>query len=901
MKKKLFLGAVIALAVIALFLSSVNLLTDWQWFVSLGFLQMYIKPFVIQLLLFIMAFILGFVFIYINANLLINNVLALKERETMDESTYDELFSKIGKYSKWFKLASSALLSLMWAGLFQRLWLEVLYFFNGTNTGITDPIYNRDLAFYFFRLPFFDHIVKAFMSLFIITFLGAGIIYFLRGYLSPMDIIRNRGSKVARKSHSHLNGLLGLILLALGANAAISSYRLLYSSFGIVQGIGYVNYHITKNLYILLAVIGLLGFILSLLNLKIKRYSFLAIVLAGYFSLSILGGITGQAIQAISVSPNELTKERPFIAHHLEFTQRAYGLDKITEQTWDMGDNITDGKGLGPEIIENMRLADYRPLKDVFREAQAYRKYYVFNDIDISRFIKDGKYHQVMLSVREMDVDSLPVDAQTPINRHLKYTHGYGIVMSPVGKFTEGGFPRYYVQDMPLVDTLGLNITRPEVYFGELTNDFVLVNTSEKEFHYPGQEETYLEFEGETGIRMSFINRILFAIKESSSFLLFSGEYSEDSQILVERNIKSRVKKIAPFFEYEIDPYPAIADGKIYWIIDAYITSGNYPYSKSFATSQNYISNPVKAIVDAYSGEVQFLLMDGDEPFANAMDKAFPGFFTSPDDVSEDLLAQLRYPEQMFIIQANMLRNYHMKNPIVFYNREDAWDTPLEKYGSETIKMEPYYSTINLADSEGVEFVLMIPFTPVQRNNMIAWLGARNDGEKYGELTLYRFPSGTLIYGPQQIETRIDQEPSISEQLALWNSQGTRVIRGNLLVIPTQKGVLYVEPLYLQAQSSSFPEMRRVFAAYGEDLVMEPTLELALERLGLLGGSPGTTQTPDREDREDINPLLRPIENLLDIYNKAQQALKEGQWAEYGRLQEVIEDLLNELKDMTME
>ncbi|ACB84493.1 UPF0182 family protein [Natranaerobius thermophilus] len=911
--------------------SIANFITEWQWFSSLGYLDLFVMPFVIQVVISIAAFIVGTVFVYFNLNTLSNYLLTPKEQVKLYESKYAELIDKFQSFGKWAKIGISAFLGLIWAGLFQGLWLRIVYFIHGEATGELEPVYNLDLAFYLFRLPMYQQIVTALISLVLFTLIAVVVIYLARGFLSWNTIKDDGGFPAGRLALRHINILLGIFLLVLALNAILGRYELLFSARGAVFGAGYTDIHVTRLVYTGLGVIGTLGFVISLANLKLAKYKLVFFSLGAFFLVSILGGVAGQIVQSTIVSPNELTRERPFIENHLEMTRTAYGLADIQEETWDVDvegeledDAVEEGEDIEEELEEieselpppeldevtynNMRLLDYRPVQDVYREAQEYRRYYHFNDVNLARYRIDDEYHQVMVSPREMDVDRIPSEAQTPVNRHLKYTHGYGLVMSPVGQFTDGGMPEYYLKDMPIEDDLGLGIERPELYFGELTNDFVLVNTDVEEFHYPGQEEVDLTYQGETGIDMSLLNRILFAIRERSSFLLFSQEYSSDSQILINRNIHDRVERLAPFLEYDNDPYIAAANGELYWIMDAYVTSDNFPYSRPFQGDDNYIKNPVKVVIDAYTGETSFYLVEDDEPLTQAISNAFPDLFSDPQELSDELRAQFRYPHNFFTIQANMLKNYHMTNPVVFYNREDGWDIPTESYGETSIEMEPYYATLNLPDTDEPEFVLMQPFTPVQRNNMISWLGARNDGDKYGELVLYRFPSGRHVYGPRQIDARIDQHPDISEQLSLWDGQGSRVIRGNLLVIPLEDGVLYIEPLYLQAEDSSYPEMRRVIAAWGDLLVMEDSLEEALDALGTTAEDVDTEvmeeELPEREVEEveelveqEFETIGELVDEALRLEREAEAAISEGNWGEYGELQTELSEILKELEE----
>lgn len=919
-KGRIFAGLLVLFLV--LLVAASRLAVDWQWFSVLGFLDLRIKPFMIQTLIYMLTFGLGAAFVFINFRILTSPLLLLRNRVDPDDERYVRFVDRLLSFRKWGVLLGSLLLGFFFASSFHDFWLKGAYFFFGGETGTVDPVFQQDVSFYLFQLPFVSHIVEASLALVVFVLVVTAAIYFLTGLVSWRSIksgIRNTQGMQAMK---HLNILIGILLLLLAANAFLGRYELLFSARGAVYGAGFTDLNVTLYVYTILAVLGTAGFILSILNLKLFKFRLVALALVAFIGISVIGGVGSMAVQAVIVSPNELTRERPFIEHHLEMTRSSYKLDKIEERTWEVEvaaeeevegledlEEPQDPSGDNPipeisqEVMDNARLLDYRPAKDVYREAQEYRRYYEFKDVDVARYRINGEYHQVMISAREMNVDRLPDEAQTAVNRHLKYTHGYGFVMSPVGKFTEGGFPEYYVKDMPLADELGLGIERPELYFGELTNQFVIVNTDEREFNYPGQEEVEMTYEGEDGISMNTLNRVLLAIRESSPFILFSQEYSSESQILINRNINERVDKIAPFLEYDEDPYLAVADGRLYWIIDAYVTSEDFPYSRPYSGTDNYLRNPVKAVVDAYSGEVSYYLVEDDEPYTKALDRIFPDLFSDPEEASEELRAQFRYPYHIFHVQADMLRNYHMTNPAIFYNREDAWDFSREIYRRDAIEVEPYYVSLNLPEGEDTEFVLMSPFTPVQRNNMIAWLGARNDGEAYGELILYRFPAGQHVYGTQQIDARVDQHPEISEQFTLWDTGGSSVLRGNLLAIPLEEGVLYIEPIYLEAEGSAFPEMRRVIVAWGDDLVMEDSLREALEALGAVHEEEIPPEEIPEEMVEETEEKLTTITELVqkgrELHQEASEALREGDWARYGELQEELGEVLEDLEERT--
>lgn len=921
MRKGRLLAGIIVVFIVLLVAAS-RLAVDWQWFSVLGFLDLRIKPFVIQTLIYVLTFGLGAAFVFFNFRVLTSPLLLLKNRVDPDDERYVRFVDRLLSFRKWGVLIASLLIGFFFASSFHNFWLKGAYFFFGGETGTVDPVFQQDVSFYMFQLPFISHIVEALLGLVVFVLIVSAAVYFLTGVISWRSIKSGIRSTQGMQAMKHINILTGLLLLFLAANAFLGRYELLFSARGAIYGAGFADLNVTLYVYTFLALLGAVGFILSIINLKLFKFRLIALALAVFIGISVIGGIAGTAVQAVIVSPNELTRERPFIEHHLEMTRSSYNLDKIEERTWEVEvtaeeemegiediEEPVDPSGDNPmpdisqEVMNNARLLDHRPAKEVYRQAQEYRRYYEFKDVDVARYRIDGEYHQVMIAAREMNVARLPDEAQTAVNRHLKYTHGYGFVMSPVGDFTEGGFPEYYVKDMPLVDELGLGIERLELYFGELTDQFVIVNTDEREFNYPGQEEVEMIYEGEDGIEMNTLNRILFAVREGSSFILFSQEYSSESQILINRNITERVNKIAPFLEYDEDPYLAAADGRLYWIIDAYVTSEDFPYSRPYSGRDNYLRNPVKAVVDAYSGEVSYYLVEEDEPYTEALDRIFPDLFSDPEEAPEDLRAQFRYPYHIFNIQADMLRNYHMTNPNIFYNREDAWDFSKEIYRREATEVEPYYVSLDLPEGEETEFVLMSPFTPVQRNNMIAWLGARNDGEAYGELILYRFPAGELVYGTQQIDARIDQHPEISEQFTLWDTGGSNVIRGNLLAIPLEEGVLYIEPIYLEAEGSAFPEMRRVIVAWGDNLVMEDSLREALEVLGAVHEEEVPPEEIPEEVVEETEERLRTITELVQksrqLHQEANEALKEGNWARYGEIQEELGEVLEELEERT--
>ena len=556
--------------------------------------------------------------------------------------------------------------------------------------------------------------------------------------------------------------------------------------------------------------------------------------------------------------------------------------------------------------IDNIRLWDWQPLQDTYKSLQELRLYYVFHDVDIDRYMVDGEYRQVMLSAREMeDMDrneALDENAKTWVNQRLMFTHGYGVTMSPVAEVGEEGFPEFYLKDVPPKGDTNLEVKRPEIYFGERTDSYVIVNTNQKEFDYPkGATNTYTTYEGKNGVEInSFSRRLLFAWVLKDYKLIFSSDVNNQSQVLMKRNITDRINTIAPYLRYDQDPYLVInKDGRLIWMVDAYTASDKFPYSKPFDRyGNNYIRNAVKVTCDAYTGEVNFYIADPSDPIIQSFQKIFPGLYKPYDEMPEDLKAHVRYPVDMFSIQANIYKVFHMTDPWVFYNKEDSWVIPSEIVGGKEEVMEPYYLITRLPGEQKEEYILMLPYIPNGRLNMTAWMCARMDGDNYGKILVYRFPKQETVYGPMQIESRINQDTDISRQLALWNQKGSSTYRGNLLVIPINNSILYVEPLYLQAEASKLPELKRVIASYQNQVVMENTLEEALERIfGQRQGGTTTAAVKEEEKKDQEESSVAELAKLAQqYYDQADESLRKGDWAGYGDNLKQLKEVLDKLE-----
>jgi uncharacterized membrane protein (UPF0182 family) len=577
-------------------------------------------------------------------------------------------------------------------------------------------------------------------------------------------------------------------------------------------------------------------------------------------------------------------------------------LNKVEEKPFPVGEPMTYSElKANDSTIHNIRLWDTRPLLETYRQLQEIRLYYNFKNVQVDRYHLNGKYTEVAVAARELPASQLPARAQTWINVHLKYTHGYGLAMSPVNEITNNGMPNLIVKNIPPSSNV-LKITRPQIYFGEQTNQYVLVDTKTKEFDYPkGNQDVYTSYHGTGGVRLSsFFRRLIYAWKFSDINILLTGYLTNESRIMFHRDITVRDRTIAPFLRYDSDPYLVVGnDGRLYWIHDAYTTSSMFPYSQPFYGAQNfmgvnYIRNSVKVVIDAYNGDVSYYVIDPSDPLIRTYEKIFPTLFKPISEMPAFLRRHIRYPMDLFQIQADMFRTFHMTNPQVFYNQEDLWSLPKEVYNQQEQPMLPYYIIMRLPDTKSEEFILMVPFTPANKNNMVAWLCARCDGDNYGQLVEYSLSKEKLIYGPLQIDARINQKPDISSELTLWNQMGSSVIRGNLLVIPIEHSFLYVEPVYLQSEQSKMPELKRVIVALEDKLQMRDNLDDAL-RAVFSSDSMSTVQTQEALSGMPTGPLSGMAQEALNHYDKALSYMKNGDWANYGQELNRLRDILQRM------
>ncbi|MCT4563306.1 MAG: UPF0182 family protein [Maledivibacter sp.] len=916
--RRFIIGIVVVLFIMisTSFNAIINFITEYKWFGELGFEKVFLTKLMTQLKIGIPVFIILTILIYLY-------LLSIKKDYYKKVNVVHSGISE--KRVNQIALVGGAFISFIASTtLASNLWFDILRFFNSTDFKISEPIFNKDVSFYIFKYPVFTKIYYMLISFIVLLAIVTVIFYVIMMMLRRPTLIEvNSGEEFGPRQLNLDNGkkifeialrqlvILGVVFfLVLGLGYYLRSYDLLYSLRGVVYGASYTDIKITLFKFRAIMIIAFISALLLAIGVKRKK---LRLAITGpviMIIISIVGNLIALGVQNYVVSPDEISKEREFIEYNIKYTQKAYGLENVEEKDFQAERALTlEDLNKNEETITNIRINDYRPTKLVYNQKQGIRHYYKFNNVDVDRYYIDGKYRQVFLSPRELDQGEIKEERQTFINKHLIYTHGYGIVMSPVNKITSEGLPEMLIKNIPpTTGTEGFEVERPEIYFGELTNDYIIVNTKEKEFDYPkGNSNVESTYGGNAGIKLSGINKLLYAYKQGSLKMLLSGNIDSESKIVLNRNIHDRVRKIMPYIEYDSDPYIVMDEGKLYWIIDGYTVSSNYPYSEPISDSKmNYIRNSVKVVIDAYNGDTTYYLADENDPIVKTYSKIFPQLFTSMDNMPAGLKSHIRYPQMLFDIQSDVYRIYHMEDPRVFYNQEDEWYIANEKYQNENQLIESNYLMMKLPDEEKEEFILSIPYTPKEKPNMTALLIGRNDGEHYGKLIVYKLPKSKNVYGPMQIENRIDSEPTISKEFTFWNQQGSSVIRGNLLTIPIENSLLYVEPIYLQADAKdSLPEVKRVIVAYGEKIVMEPTLEAALEKIF---GKEEEKPKPDipkpteptrpiipDDDTTDVNEL---IIRANDVFERSTEAQRQGDWAEYGRLIEELKAILNRLNEL---
>jgi uncharacterized membrane protein (UPF0182 family) len=885
------LGFVVA-ALLVIFLTApiVGFITENQWYDALGLGSVYRTRVALQALLFFGALVLAFAFAAVNAIA----ALRLRSGGALRAVGIRRRFIRTGAGAG--ALGGCALIALVMAASARGDWQHLVLWQHYTPTRVTEPVFGMDVSFYLLTLPFLHDIDGWFFGLLFLTGLMVGLLYVWRG--ETLDL------RLTAPALGHLSALLGVFGLAIAGGTLLDRFDLVFSHHGVVYGAGYTDVHVRTGLALAQAIFGLLLSGLLIANAFLRQQRIVIGAAAAWIVASIFTGVYPSLVQRVSVQPAELSQETPYIQREIQFTRQSYGVDKVGVKSFG-GDQPVTPQALAADqaTINNLRLWDNGPIQQTYQQLQSIRTYYTFNQIDLDRYNVNGSTVQVEISAREVDQSKLPSQAQGWVNQKLEYTHGYGVAASPVSAVVGDGLPDYIVGNIP--PSGPLKVATPQIYFGQLTNDYVLAPSASQEFDYPsGADNARNSYEGGHGVSMSGTNRWLWAFRTGDFNLLVSSQVQDRTQMLYRRNIQDRIQAIAPFLQQYDKPYMVVVKGKQYWITDAYVTADTYPYSNAENLpdgTHNYLRNSVKVVTDAYDGTMSFYISDSTDPVIRAYAATFPNLFKPLSSMPLGLRQHIRVPPTQFYWQSTVYATYHISDPATLYNREDVWN----------LALTPYYVEMRLPGESQAEYLQIIPFSPLNKQNLVGWLAVRNDPGHYGQMVAFVLPKDKVVLGPQQITSRIQQTPTYSRDRTLLNSNGSSLIEGNLLVVPVGNSFLYFQPLYLQASSTQgLPQLKAVLMtdATGQTVVAyQPTLQLALNQL--IGEAPptqitsGTTTTPSQSTQQPATAVSPQVANLITQANQqyaaAQAALKQGDLATYANDMQQVGNLLQQVAALT--
>jgi len=889
--------------------------TDWLWYNEIGFRSVFTTSLVWRVGLFLSGGIFAFGYFY-------GNVKLARGAGTGFPVLYvnrgDGVSIDVSRTLTRLFIPAAIVLAFITAISFSASWLVVLKAIHGVPIGTRDPVFGRDISFYLFTLPVISGVLSTLITLTFLSLLGAGLMYWMRNDIT----LPPRRATAKPRAARHLGGLLAFWFLLLAVRHwIVGTADLLYSTTGPLLGASYTDVHVAlPGLYVcaIAAILAAIWVVVGMMRGTLVWSAISAVVL--YAVVSVLArGVVPAAYQKLVVSANELSREAPYLTDHIAATRKAWGLENVESRdlSGEVQLSMADIKA-NAATVDNVRLWERPLLQQTFSQLQEIRTYYDFVSVDDDRYTIDGHYRQVHVAARELNTESLPT--RTFINDRLTFTHGMGLTMAPVNQVTTEGLPVLFIKDLPPVSTISVKLTRPQIYYGELTNEYVFVGTKQKEFDYPsGETNIYTNYTGRGGVPIgSFIRRVLYAFQLGSLKILLSDDIRANARILYRRNVMERATTAMPFLDFDNDPYLTISDsGELKWILDAYTTSDMYPYSQRTSDGTNYMRNSVKVVIDAYDGTVDAYIADPNDPVIKTYAGIFGPIFKPLTAMPADIRRHVRYPGDLFRLQAALHATYHMTEPDAFYHREDQWQIPGGSAKGTNENPFQRHIIMKLPGEQNPEFIFMTPFTPRGKDNLAAWMVARMDGENYGKLSVYRFPKQSLVYGPKQIANRINQDTEISRQLTLWDQRGSEVIRGELLVIPIEESLIYVQPIYLRAEGGSIPELKRVVVAHENRVVMGETLD---EGLNALFGSGAASQTPTsiEDSLATLSPSAPAVPGATAIgapapaapstataallreaqahYDRAIAAQRAGNWADYGREIEQLGATLRLLK-----
>jgi len=944
-RRRLILGAVIVVivVVVALLGRLASLYIDWLWFGEVGQRGVFWTAISWRVVVALIVAAVFFVVIYVNVEVA-RRLAPDYPRVSPEGDLIEPSDERLKKLVRWGGLAVAVVAGAVVGYSMSADWLTYALALRAGEWGTTDAQFGRDLSFYVFSLPALQSALSLLIGAVVAAAVATGIAHLLLGGIEyhvdagkapPSDgPIRapqrpNVDVKLGGRAVAHLSALFAAIFALVGVGQLFKAWDLLFSPGGVVFGATWTDVNVRLPVARVTLVLALALAVFLVVNVWRRRQWWPVIALGIWVAaLVVLRGIVPAVVQQLVVNPNELDRERPYITRNLEATRAAFNLDIIEQQDFPAARRL-EGQDLAedPGTLRNIRLWDPDTLRRSYTQLQQLRPYYQFPNVDIDRYTIDDTYRQTMLAARELNLDGLPQRARTWVNEHITYTHGFGVAMSAVNQVTADGSPDFLIQDVPPRTVAGLELTQPRIYYGEVPADYKLVRTTEREFDYPGAAgDVFTEYEGTGGIEISpFLQRLAFCWRFGTIKFFTTSAIRDDSRIVIRNDIMSRVQTLAPFLTYDNDPYMVVSDGRLVWIVDAYTTTDRYPYSEPTA-DVNYVRNSVKVVVDAYDGSVKLHVFDDQDPVLQAYRAVYPDLFVSREEMSSDLTAHVRYPEDLFNIQAEVWTTYHVESPDVLYNKGDQWQIPvLEEMGDDG-RMRGYYVIMRLPGEERDEYLQIIPFNPNERPNMVAWLGARSDMPNYGTSINYVFPEGVTQFGPSQVEAAINADPAISAQRTLWNQQGSNVIMGNLLVVPIADSILYVQPLYLEAEATQLPQLKRVIVFYrapaaegvqaSQSVSMQNTLGEALtdifgplpeEGQEAVGGAPEGEvpgeEVPGEQPPEEAPPaaganVSQLVQQANQQFDAALQAQRVGDWAEYGRQLDALEQTLQQLQEL---
>jgi uncharacterized membrane protein (UPF0182 family) len=942
-RRRVIIGIVVVVVVVLVAISSrlAGFYVDWLWFGEVGFRQVFWTRLWAQALLGLAAFAVFFAIVFPNVE--IARRLAPGYRVDESGAMLEPRSETVRRWVFWGGLVVSVVVALGAGISAASRWLTVLLGLNAESFGVADPIFGRDVGFYVFSVPALSFAQRFVFAALLAALVLSALMHLIMGGIeysarprprsdedegSPFGPPRRQPPQVPQvdvrlggRAVAHLSAILAAIFIVAGIGQLFRAWQLLYSSAGAVFGAGATDVALRLPLTRVTMVLAFVLAALLIYNIWRRHQWWWATIVVWVLALVVLRGIVPAVYQSLVVNPNQLAKEREYLANNLTATRQAYDLSDITKRPLTQSTRLTAADLRNNETtLRNIRLWDPDTLVTSYRQLQELRPYYSFLDADVDRYTVNGVYRQTMLAARELNIDGLPAQAQTWVNQHITYTHGFGVAMSAVNQVTADGSPDFLVQDVPPRTAAGLEITEPRIYYGERGTEYTLVKTTEQEFDYPGREgDVFRRYSGDGGFLVSpVLTRLALSVRHGTIKFFTTSAITDESRVILRNNISERIATVVPFLRQDADPYMVIARGRLWWIADLYTTTDRYPYSTPEG-DLNYVRNAVKVVIDAYSGSMRFYVADDDDPLIRAYGEVFPDLFEPMDTMPRDLIEHVRYPEDLFNVQSSIYATYHVSSPDVLYNKGDQWAVP-EGIGSQgSVRMPAYYVIMRLPGEEQEEFLQILPFVPNGRRNMISWLGAQSDVPDYGNIVNYQFSQSTTVVGPNQVQGFIQQEPEISAQRSLWDQQGSNVILGNLLVVPIEDSLLYVQPLYLEAEDNRLPQAKRVIVFYrtpgAEDdpnaeqvVAMRNTLDEALVAAFGEAARTDVTETPDEQDGtgEPAGPsagqgglsaqALALIEQANRQFEASQRALRDSDFAEYGRQIEALQETLRQLQ-----